>query len=75
MSPPLPAVFSCDAILFDLDGVLLDSSCVIRRVWQRWGERHGLDPSFMAKLIHGRRPIDSIRSLLPDCREPEAEAA
>ena len=75
MPASLPAHFSCDAILFDLDGVLLDSSRVIRRAWLRWGERHGLEPNFVTQLIHGRRPIDSIRSLLPDCLEPEVEAA
>jgi sugar-phosphatase len=26
----------CKAIIFDLDGVLIDSSAVVQRQWRRW---------------------------------------
>ena len=35
----IEAVSSARAVLFDLDGVLVDSSPVIDRVWRIWAER------------------------------------
>ena len=31
----------CQAILFDLDGVLIDSTRAVARVWHRWAVEHG----------------------------------
>src|SRR6202008_568858 len=36
--------FRCSAILFDLDGVLLDSTRVVAEQYARWAREHGLDP-------------------------------
>ncbi len=33
----------CDAILFDLDGVLVDSARVVVRTWHTWARQRGLD--------------------------------
>ena len=33
----------CTAILFDLDGVLIDSTECITRHWEEWARQHGLD--------------------------------
>src|SRR5690606_1137173 len=33
----------CAALLFDLDGVLVDSAACIERIWHRWSVDHGLD--------------------------------
>ena len=35
--------FGCDAVLFDLDGVLVDSTPSVERVWREWADLHGLD--------------------------------
>ena len=37
--------FECSAILFDLDGVLVDSAAWIELQWRRWAVRRGLDPA------------------------------
>jgi sugar-phosphatase len=52
-------------ILFDLDGVLIDSTAGVSRVWRDWGIRNGLDPEQTAHTAHGRRAIDTVRLLAP----------
>ena len=53
-------------ILFDLDGVLIDSTAGVTRVWRDWAVRHGLDPAQTAHIAHGRRAIDTARLLAPE---------
>lgn len=55
----------CRAILFDLDGVLVDSAAVVERVWNRWRERHGLDLPDLVRRAHGRRSMETIREVAP----------
>ncbi len=52
-------------ILFDLDGVLIDSTAGVARVWRKWGSQHGLDPELTAHTAHGGRAIDTVRRLAP----------
>jgi sugar-phosphatase len=52
-------------ILFDLDGVLIDSTAGVTRVWRDWATRHGLDPEHTAHTAHGCRAIDTVRLLAP----------
>jgi sugar-phosphatase len=59
-------------ILFDLDGVLIDSTAGVTRVWRDWGVRHGLDPTETAHAAHGRRAIDTVRLFSPQL-DAEAE--
>jgi mannitol-1-/sugar-/sorbitol-6-phosphatase len=55
----------CNAILFDLDGVLLDSGAAVERAWRRWAGRHGLDLADVLAEAHGRRTRDTIRAVAP----------
>jgi sugar-phosphatase len=57
--------FSCQAILFDLDGVLVDSTAAVERVWRRWAIKQELDADLVVKNAHGRRSIETIRLLAP----------
>ncbi|MGA3125814.1 MAG: HAD-IA family hydrolase [Candidatus Korobacteraceae bacterium] len=59
-------------VLFDLDGVLIDSTAGVTRVWRDWGIRNGLDPARTAHAAHGRRAIDTVRLLAPQL-DAEAE--
>jgi len=54
----------CSALLFDLDGVLIDSTPAVARVWRRWAMEHGLDPETVVRLAHGRPSRTTIRELL-----------
>lgn len=66
--------FGCDAIIFDLDGVLVDSSAVIERHWKRWAARHGVDLEQVMRLMHGRRAAETMRLVAPGLDvESEAE--
>ena len=56
---------SCRALLFDMDGVLVDSTAAVARVWTIWARKHGLDPETVVKIAHGRPSITTIRELLP----------
>jgi sugar-phosphatase len=55
----------CRGVLFDLDGVLVDSTPAVARVWAGWAHEHGFDPDEVVKKAHGRPSIATIRELLP----------
>ena len=55
----------CAAILFDLDGVLIDSTACITRHWQQWAERHNLDLADIMSVAHGRRTVETMRLVAP----------
>lgn len=42
------------AIVFDLDGVLVDSGAVVERNWRRWAQAVGVDEAAVLAAIHGR---------------------
>jgi sugar-phosphatase len=65
--------FECSAILFDLDGVLVDSTRSVDRFWRWWAGQNGLDPETAVNVAHGRRTVESVRILKPEL-DAEAEA-
>jgi mannitol-1-/sugar-/sorbitol-6-phosphatase len=48
-----------------MDGVLVDSRAVVERTWRRWAERHGLDPTPLLRIAHGRRTRETLRAVVP----------
>lgn len=56
----------CSALLFDLDGVLIDSTPAVARVWAGWATERGLDPETVVRIAHGRPSRTTIRELLPN---------
>ena len=57
--------YSFDAILFDLDGVLVDSHTVVERTWQRWSVSRSLHVPDIVRRAHGRRSFDTVREIAP----------
>lgn len=57
---------ACHGLLFDLDGVLVDSTPAVARVWTIWANKHGFDPEETVRQAHGRPSIATIRELLPN---------
>jgi sugar-phosphatase len=56
----------CRGVLFDLDGVLVDSTPAVARVWTWWAREHGFNAEEVVQQAHGRPSITTIRELLPD---------
>lgn len=67
-------VFHCAAILFDLDGVLVDSTAAVDHEWREWAARKGVDGDAVMAIAHGVRTIEVIRRVAPHL-DAEAEAA
>jgi sugar-phosphatase len=64
--------FNCSAILFDLDGVLVDSTRSVSRQYRLWADKVNLDPRAVEEITHGVRAIDVVRQLAPHL-DAEAE--
>lgn len=54
-----------DALLFDLDGVLVNSVAAIEECMRRWAAERGLDGDRVVALAHGRRDADLVRLVAP----------
>ena len=66
--------FECRAILFDLDGVLVDSTRYIEQQWRSWALSKGLSPEPFLRVCHGRRAFETLRLAAPEL-DAEAEIA
>ena len=64
----------CDALLFDLDGVLIDSGNCVKRHWEDWARQHGIEMADVMRVAHGIRTIETMRIVAPHLdAEEEAE--
>jgi len=64
--------FTCSAILFDLDGVLVDSTKSVGRQWRTWGREQGIDEEEVIAIAHGVRTVEVIQRVAPHL-DAEAE--
>ncbi|MEV0072242.1 MULTISPECIES: HAD-IA family hydrolase [unclassified Amycolatopsis] len=64
-------ILECRAVLFDVDGVLVDSTASGERSWTRWAREHGLDPAVVLDGVHGRRSTETVRMHLPEAQADE----
>ncbi|MET7879489.1 HAD-IA family hydrolase [Micromonospora sp. DT68] len=53
------------AVLFDMDGTLVDSDPAVERAWERWSSEYAVDPVAALAIAHGRPADQTIRRLLP----------
>jgi mannitol-1-/sugar-/sorbitol-6-phosphatase len=62
------------ALLFDMDGTVLNSLEATERVWARWAARHALDAQSVVRAAHGQRAVDSLSRLNIPGLDVSAEA-
>jgi sugar-phosphatase len=62
---PADTTLPADAVLFDCDGVLVDSDASVVAAWSRWALAQGLDPDEVVPQVHGRRAADTVAALVP----------
>jgi beta-phosphoglucomutase len=59
------------ALLFDLDGVLIDSMPMHTEAWQIYLERLGIKQPYIAERMHGKRNSELVRDLIGPDLAPE----
>jgi len=57
--------FHCAAVLFDLDGVLVNSTGSVDREWRAWAREKGINEDSVIAIAHGVRSIEVIRAVAP----------
>ncbi|MEW9872275.1 HAD-IA family hydrolase [Arthrobacter sp. HS15c] len=68
MNLPAPAAsrtLTCRAVLFDMDGTLVDSTAVVEQVWGEFAGRYGLDIAEILRTSHGIQAADTVRRFAP----------
>jgi mannitol-1-/sugar-/sorbitol-6-phosphatase len=58
-------VRAISAVLFDLDGVLVESREATERVWLDWAARNGIEVDELRAAMHGVRSVEVVRALRP----------
>jgi mannitol-1-/sugar-/sorbitol-6-phosphatase len=64
-------VIRCEAVLFDMDGTLVDSSSCVESTWRMWAGKHGVDIDALLRISHGRQNYETIRLIAPHLETPE----
>src|SRR5918999_683475 len=59
--PPRPIA----AVVFDLDGVLVDSTAVVERAWRRWAAEQRVPPEEDLAVAHGRPAREVVHAFAP----------
>jgi sugar-phosphatase len=62
------------AVIFDLDGTLVDSTEVVERQWKRWAREHGVNEEALMEVVHGRPSIQTMQMLVPETTLEESRA-
>lgn len=61
-------------VLFDCDGVLVDSDASVNAAWSRWASEHNLAPEDVMAVVHGRRSADTVASFVASPQREQALA-
>jgi sugar-phosphatase len=58
-----------EAVLFDMDGTLVNSDGAVERAWMTWAAEYGVDGAEAIALAHGSPSESTVRKLLPHLDE------
>ncbi len=64
----------CKGLLFDMDGVLINSANSGTRCWRVWAAEYGLEGAAERNLPHGVRAVDIMRMWVPGWAELGVDA-
>lgn len=64
-----------DAVLFDMDGTLLESDAAVARAWAAWAREYGVPPEALDAVAHGVPADGTIRVLRPDLTGADLDTA
>jgi mannitol-1-/sugar-/sorbitol-6-phosphatase len=56
---------TCKAVLFDMDGTLVDSTAIVELAWGRWAARHGIPLEAVLSFAHGRPTMATLKHFFP----------
>lgn len=59
------------AVLFDMDGTLVDSTAVVEAAWGSFAAEHGIDHGELLAFSHGRQALETVRRFAPGHPDPE----
>lgn len=60
-----PRLADFQAVLFDMDGTLVDSTVAVESVWSAWAERNSIPTADVLAWCHGRNVAATITHFLP----------
>ncbi len=67
-------ILTCRGLLFDMDGVLIDSTAHVDRVWRKWAQERDVDPEAILAIAHGRRTVEVLETVAPHLATAEEVA-
>jgi len=62
----MPPLEDTQAVLFDMDGTLVDSDGAVERAWRHWAQERGALERLSGFDLHGRPADGTIRLLFPE---------
>lgn len=63
------------AVLFDMDGTLVDSDAAVERSWTSWAREYGVDPAAFLDSSHGFTSAHTVARLFPQFDADQVAAA
>ncbi len=58
-------IITCQAVIFDLDGVLVNSNPISERHWAIWAKENDIPIEKILAIHHGRPTVQTIRAVAP----------